>query len=824
MMTSRQLLGGPRTVASFSSAGRRLGLMLLWLSATALFFACGDSGPKEVPEAVGALEVVVDGLPAAGQGKVTVTGPDSFTRAVTGDTKLTDLVPGDYTVQAEDVTIAGSLFEAKAPTSQTVEVLADDVKTVTVVYEELKGFRIAADTPASTLSFDQTRTYAFSIVRAAGFSGEITATLSGLPAGVTADQTSFSLDGTSTSFEVELTETAANEGTYALTLTATSPDAEGDRTLEMSLDVGPIVNSVEDEDVSVPGQLRYLATLARSDGETIRFDPVVFPSGERVEIALTTSIKIGNSVNILAPDYEGDQPVVALVRASKSGPVLTVLDTGIAEISHIEITDAPSMAVRNSGKLTIHHSYLHGNFYASLGAGGGGGTLTSEGDLVVTDSLIANNGSNRGGGAVRLTDGRAEFVGTRFVDNEAALEAGVANSGNGGAILALKGDVIVRNCEFVGNKGGADGGAIHIRDSGTTLLIEGSVFRENEAHNGGAVFMNTGTDLTIEGSTFDSNTATQGGALVSFSDDAEITDTDFLDNIALESGGAIRAHKSMKIEGCLIQGNTAEQQGGVINAGAVMQIVRSTIHDNHATNGNGGGVFNYKNPRMLSIADSTISGNTASGHGGGIYSEPGAHVNIVTSTIHGNEAGGSGGGLALVGEASIFATIVSTFTENKASNGGAIFQEGPLPGESAVIFSTIVRNTATLSGGGFVATPGTIMSGSIVALNSAQFEPDTAGEGVSRGHNLVMDAGPNWTMAATDILNTDPELEELADNGGRTWTIAFEEGAPPYNAVPEASCVIPDSPPFPLLFDQRGESRPQDGACDIGAYEGVFTL
>lgn len=181
--------------------------------------------------------------------------------------RLEELVPGDYTLQAEDVTSDGTLFEVLPPNPQTVAVVADHVSVAKVVYEELKGFRLSSAKPKGSLSFDQTRIFSFSIVRAPGFDGEISATLSGLPTGVTADQTSFVLDGESTGFEVELTEAAATNGTYPLTLKATSPDADGERSLSFSLEVGPIVNSDQDEVPSVPGQLSYLVPLPRSDVE-----------------------------------------------------------------------------------------------------------------------------------------------------------------------------------------------------------------------------------------------------------------------------------------------------------------------------------------------------------------------------------------------------------------------------------------------------------------------------------------------------------------------------------------------------------------------------
>ena len=65
----------------------------------------------------------------------------------------------------------------------------------------------------------------------------------------------------------------------------------------------------------------------------------------------------------------------------------------------------------------------------------------------------------------------------------------------------------------------------------------------------------------------------------------------------------------------------------------------------------------------------------------------------------------------------------------------------------------------------------------------------------------------------------DPLLGSLQDNGGPTFTHALDANSPAVDAG--GACDLSNSP---LLNDQRGTSRPQAGACDIGAYELAPTL
>jgi hypothetical protein len=69
----------------------------------------------------------------------------------------------------------------------------------------------------------------------------------------------------------------------------------------------------------------------------------------------------------------------------------------------------------------------------------------------------------------------------------------------------------------------------------------------------------------------------------------------------------------------------------------------------------------------------------------------------------------------------------------------------------------------------------------------------------------------------TLLVNVDPKLGPLQDNGGPTFTRALLPGGPAIDAVRIEKCT--DSNANAITTDQRGVARPQGVACDIGAYE-----
>jgi hypothetical protein len=227
--------------------------------------------------------------------------------------------------------------------------------------------------------------------------------------------------------------------------------------------------------------------------------------------------------------------------------------------------------------------------------------------------------------------------------------------------------------------------------------------------------------------------------------------------------------------------------GGIRNEGTLI-LINSSVLGNHAygmySEGLGGGIYNTG---ILTVTDTTISANSASGgavdccgFGGGIFNYGGT-LTLSNSTISGNSADG---------------------------NGGGIFN---YQGMVTVRNSTIAGQ---LEGRG-VSNGGTLQAGNtIVASNTALFGCDLCGNLASLGHNLIGNSHGGSGFDDTDLLNVDPLLGPLQDNGGPTLTMALLPDSPAIDAGDNTDA--PD-------WDQRGPGFPRitddDPVIDIGAFE-----
>jgi parallel beta-helix repeat protein len=255
-------------------------------------------------------------------------------------------------------------------------------------------------------------------------------------------------------------------------------------------------------------------------------------------------------------------------------------------------------------------------------------------------------------------------------------------------------------------------------------------------------------------------------------------------------GAAIRQNSSaLNIANCVISGNTASSNhgGGIYQSSGSLTITNSTISGNAATTGGAGGIITGGS---LTIVNSTISGNTAGLSGGGIYNF--GSLTVTNSTISGNTAGLSGGGIYNFGS-------------------------------SAVTNSTISGNTATLSGGGIYNAGGTATFTNTIVNQSLASKGGCLGAIISGGHNLDILNTCAFTGTG-DLINTDPLLGPLADNGGPTQTMILSTASPAIDAGDLIVCAQNGAGKAGGV-DQRGVMRPQGSGCDIGALELVkYTL
>jgi hypothetical protein len=88
---------------------------------------------------------------------------------------------------------------------------------------------------------------------------------------------------------------------------------------------------------------------------------------------------------------------------------------------------------------------------------------------------------------------------------------------------------------------------------------------------------------------------------------------------------------------------------------------------------------------VLTVRNSVISGNSASGFGGGLGNAPGGNATVIGSTVSGNSAA-TGGGLASQGHLLMRGSLV---TRNTASAAGGIAKLG---GTVVLRATTVTRN------------------------------------------------------------------------------------------------------------------------------------
>jgi uncharacterized repeat protein (TIGR01451 family) len=153
----------------------------------------------------------------------------------------------------------------------------------------------------------------------------------------------------------------------------------------------------------------------------------------------------------------------------------------------------------------------------------------------------------------------------------------------------------------------------------------------------------------------------------------------------------------------------------------------------------------------------------------------------------------------------------------------AIDPTGTEPSEATIVNSTIAGNslgTGGVAGGGLAAVNPTMTPGgsaaltvknTIVAGNTVPAGPSDCAVAatVTSDHNLSGDASCMFGDAGSK-QNTNPLLGALANNGGETDTLALQPGSPAIDAGTNDGCPA---------TDQRGVSRPQGSACDVGAFE-----
>lgn len=286
---------------------------------------------------------------------------------------------------------------------------------------------------------------------------------------------------------------------------------------------------------------------------------------------------------------------------------------------------------------------------------------------------------------------------------------------------------------------------------------------------------------------------------------------DFLFLIEAGGGGILNCG-DLTLTNSVVKGNRVDINGGGIYNTGTLNLINSTVTDNTTARtwdpdeSDGGGIYNA-GAGSVRIDNSTISGNSARLHGGGVANY-GKDMKLTNSTVSGNRAGQSGGGLV-----------------NSGVNAFLILSN------STVAFNTADAVGLPEGGGGGISTFFDYQVGlqnSIVARNvdTSGQAPDCLGALDSFGYNIVSNTtGCTFENTTGDKLNVDPKLAALQSNGGPTKTHAPQAASPAIDAGNPAAPGQSRDPYACATADQRAVARPKDGnadgaaRCDIGAVE-----
>lgn len=338
----------------------------------------------------------------------------------------------------------------------------------------------------------------------------------------------------------------------------------------------------------------------------------------------------------------------------------------------------------------------------------------------------------------------------------------------------------------------------------------------------------------------------QGIAIKSLADNIELKNCEISNNSinttnAADVSGVGLYHSGNGIflmDNCNITNNTANIPtpssyslgGGAYIASSDTQILNSNISNNtltSATSGSSkGGALALGGGKSL-IDKSVINSNVARNHGGAIWYSDNNHAEIKYSTLSENSAN------LLVFGTFIYAPkggslSISNSTIYKSSGSGAELiyaDETQMDIKNSTIISTLALQliellsaSLTVEGSTF-STPydiiyfrlntGSLFTKSSIYLSGNKACTTHATSVVSYCYNVFSDSYCN-TGNNLDLVNTDPLLNALANNGCLTMTAATQSNSPARNLVPGNEC---------LTQDQRDSSRLNGLFCDAGAYQ-----
>lgn len=346
----------------------------------------------------------------------------------------------------------------------------------------------------------------------------------------------------------------------------------------------------------------------------------------------------------------------------------------------------------------------------------GGAVFASDSSASFTDCVFKNNESYQGG-AFYLVGSTLELTDSSVWGNDSTLKGGglqlrqgsdatllrveiYENSSDdqGGGINIEDSDLSCQNCSITDNQAGDSGGGVAVDgalSSGVSFTGKNGKISGNSAVGAGGGLYVWDAKLTMGGELSDntvSGSSARGAGLYYGKNKLTLTDLNISGHEAVDGAGVFVSSTATKVvvSGGTWSDNVASSDGGALYCGTTLTLSDTIIEDNEAT-GAGAGI--YVDSSATTIADATFSRNSAGKDGGGLKVYK-ALATVTGSTFSSNSAPVGAGYYHHANNAGNSKATITTsrFDSNTGSTrGGGVSIEGA--SASKITFTTLVSNT-----------------------------------------------------------------------------------------------------------------------------------
>lgn len=473
----------------------------------------------------------------------------------------------------------------------------------------------------------------------------------------------------------------------------------------------------------------------------------------------------------------------------------------------------PNRASNQGGGVCLGNSYItlemsNGEISYNT-ATTGGGVYSNQGDVKLDGGLIHHNAVTGAGGGALIHGGTATITGGQMYSNSALNGGGMYIRTN--AVVTMTGGIIGGDDDSYANYTHAtdsneptkigEGGGIYLYNAATFTMNGGSIKYNHSGKHGGGIYCNSAVAVMNDGSVIDHNVADSNGggiyariehntANISRVCTVTYNGGSVSYNSSTSNGGGIYVENgTVDFYGGNIEWNTTKYGGGLYTNNNAIANLKDDVSISHNTaTQSGGGIYATLSSKVT-VENGKINNNTASVVGGGVRVAENSEFTLKGGTVNGNVCNGDsiaqtgGGGIYAVGTTKTVDGVITQLICTLTIEGGEISgnttnytgtTEYELPLANGV--------TALYSGGGlFIAGLVTfIMTGGIISDNTT----NRIGGGIFIRNNTAPLSG--GTVGGTDISTGNEAVYGGGIYACKNSTITLTGGAVTYNTASES--------------------------------------